>query len=187
MLQKHIYNRLTLVGKTKHVQAVRKALQSKNGLPIDFNKIIPVPPELLQTKEYYHALLYYKRDYEKVFLDMEEQKKLAALSSEELKEAESLAKQYDYNSKTYGYIHASRFRTIYWEVQHNALFSEIELSKKQDGSIHFMTLQNAPLILFTKLSTQFPLVTFILEFSDDTSFFQMQCYEMSDGERVWIT
>jgi Ferredoxin-like domain in Api92-like protein len=159
---------LSFQGDKQDIAMLRTAISSKNEsgktIPIDFNQIVPMPPEL-RIANHSDGQLLYKRDYEKKSLVEHEQNRLKSMSPNEILEAIELAKQYHDNIQKYGFQTWYEWSWEYWGTKWNALFLDTEQS--ESDILEFQTAWSPPLPVLKVLSEKFPRVGIILLFRDE--------------------
>lgn len=182
----HIENRLEIIGTPEEIINVKEFLKGKsstdasNDSEIDFNNIIPMPPELniesSTTGEYGYAYLTgccinpygSASDCIERFKSLDEERKAEALK---------LGEQYKYNRLNFGHTTWYEWCSAVWGTKWNAYHTSME----SDNVIRFQTAWSNVSRLIVTLSTHFPSVKFIYEYADEDTGCNTGCGEIQNG------
>ncbi len=174
----HITNRLTIVGTEKQIAEVRQAIKGEGeDIFIDFNKIAPIPKELVGTVSPMRIIS--QEEYDK----QEER-----IAKDELTEAEknwgisrgltqALANEY---KKKFGHCDWYGWQTSNWGTKWNAY----DQHDVDENCIEFDTAWSNPYSLMVKLSTMFPEVTFEVQYADEDFGYNVGKYVLLNGETM---
>jgi len=167
----YIYCTLIMKGKKKDIDQVRTdicGIDEDNILrPIDFNKIIPMPPQLnvshCETTKEFTIQKYIKNSVEKhleIFLKAE--------GKESYQSKLLLAEKYFDNYQKYGEMTWYDWCVKNWGTKWNAIFDEdsIQGNTKQN-MLFFSTAWEPPIPIMLELACKYPTVHFELEYFDE--------------------
>jgi hypothetical protein len=174
----HVTNRLTIIGTEEQVKQVREAIKGEGEDQfINFNKIAPIPKELVGTispmriisKEEYDEQE--RKIREDDLTDMERQWGLSRGLTQELAD-EYIAK--------FGHADWYGWQNENWGTKWNA-YSQHELD---ENCIEFDTAWSTPYELMVKLSKLFPEVEFQVEYADEDFGYNVGTYTLLDGDSI---
>ena len=159
----YVKNVLAFDGDQDQVARLFTTIQGEKG-PMDFNKLIPMPPELeieagsrttAGFKKYmaFLAVTGLHTEMEPAYL---------ATYPEIDREEWELGKQAFHNLQNFGYPTWYEWRNQNWGTEWNARGSEIS-----DGRLSFLTAWNAPKPVIEKLSEMFPTVSIHHAWADE--------------------
>ena len=159
----YVQNILSFDGDQDQVSRLFSAIQGENG-PMDFNKLIPMPPELeIEASSRTTAGL---KKYMEFIVDhgFSTEREPAYLNAhlEIDREEWALGKQAFHNLQNFGYPTWYEWRNQNWGTKWNARGSEIS-----DGRLSFQTAWNAPKPVMEKLSEMFPTVSIHHAWADE--------------------
>lgn len=169
----HVTNRLEINADRETVQKVLNFLRGENeedGTPccIDFNKIIPMPKELLieasSTGEL--GVQYITAMQHKPFYSLDDLKviqRVEGLPEKTKKEVLRLGKLYVENRKKYGYTTWYEWSVATWGTKWNAYNQDFE----EPNILWFDTAWDSVPLLIQKLSEIFPDVEFHYAYADE--------------------
>lgn len=186
----HIQNRLTIKGEKEQVAKVLAAIstidEEGEAIPMDFNKIIPMPKELQiesgSLGENTHYLLFGGKAKFFPIPTEELQRRFTALSFEDRKKAVEIALQYQSNKEKYGHTTWYDWSREHWGTKWNAYGQPDK--RNTENTIFFQTAWAAPLNLMKRLSGLFPKVTFEFMFADEDSGSNIGELELKDGKTI---
>lgn len=170
-----IYCSLIMKGSKKNIQEVKTSIETTDEkgkhFAIDFQKIIPMPPEL-NISNTSDANIFYKRDYLKKQLQDFELIRIKKMTPAIQEESETLAKQYHANKKKHGYCTWYDWCIKNWGTKWNAIIDDEDLERNKSGDIiFFATAWSLPIPIINTLACRFTKVQFSLEYfneEDDT-------------------
>ena len=147
-MQNYVKNILSFDGDQDQVDRLFSAIQGENG-PVDFNKLIPMPPELeieasSRTTAGLKKYMAFIGDHD--FSTEREPAYLAAHPEIDREEWE-LGKQAFHNIREFGCPTWYEWRIQNWGTKWNASRAEV-----LDGRLSFLTAWNAPKPILEKLS-----------------------------------
>lgn len=172
----HITNRIRFAGTKNRVQELVefvKGIDEESGkvIPFDFNKIIPMPKELMVESGSTGELgmfIKYKiatRGFYKIEEYDKAKKRFDSLSEKEQERALDLGTKYHDNFIKYGTTNWYEWSLMYWGTKWNAY--GFDYFEQYPDEITFQTAWSSPLLLFTKLSTLFPDITIEITYADE--------------------
>lgn len=174
----HITNRLTIVGTEEQVKQVREAIKGEREEQfIDFNKVAPIPKELVGTISPMSIISQEEYDEQErkiannEFTEMEKQWGLSRKLTKELSD--------EYIGK-FGANNWYTWQNVNWGTKWNA-YSQIAVS---DDCIEFDTAWCTPYELLVRLSAMFPEVEFRVEYADEDFGYNVGTYTLKDGEQT---
>ena len=151
----YVQNILSFDGDQDQVSRLFSAIQGENG-PMDFNKLIPMPPEL-EIEASSRTTSGFKK-YMEFIVDhgFSTEREPAYLNAhlEIDREEWALGKQAYQNIQKYGCPTWYEWRIQNWGTKWNASHGEVA-----DGKLSFLTAWNAPKPVMEKLSEMFPTVS----------------------------
>lgn len=179
----HVINEIKIHGSEEEIQAVLEAVQ-KNSLgigTIDFNKLLPMPPELnIEAGSRTDRGLKHYRDFVEVFTlgSTMNTEKLAAIPEES--EAAFLRQRSDIppdewdlgkaawnNIRRFGAPTWYEWCIAHWGTKWNAYGMDAAYPFAARGVIHFQTAQSAPHPILNELSKHFPNVGIEHQWADE--------------------
>ena len=174
----HITNRLTIIGDRAEIARVFSEIKGEGENQfIDFNKIVPLPTELDNTKSPMSHIT--QKEYE------EQEHKIA---NNELTENEkrfglsrclTIELSIEYKRK-FGADNWYDWQTQNWGTKWNAY----EQYTDNDCVIEFQTAWATPYMLMQKLSLKFPNCQFNLEYADEDFGYNVGSYVCQNGEVI---
>jgi hypothetical protein len=174
----HITNRLTIIGDKAEIARVFSEIKGeRENQFIDFNKIVPLPTELDNTKSPMSHIT--QKEYE------EQEHKIA---NNELTEDEKrfglsrclpIELSIEYKRK-FGADNWYDWQTQNWGTKWNAY----EQYTDNDCVIEFQTAWATPYMLMQKLSEKFPNCQFNLEYADEDFGYNVGSYVCQNGEVI---
>jgi hypothetical protein len=173
----HVTNIISFIGNDKDVDELLETIKGYQKtydgileeMPMDFNKIIPMPPELNITSGSLGS-----RGMQFVEGD---NNALDGLREEDRREAEALGVQYVENKKKHGYTTWYNWAWDNWGTKWNAYSFE-----EQEGQMQFDTAWAHPLPVIEKLSTMFPNVEIECKYADEDLGYNLGSYTIKNGE-----
>lgn len=169
----YIYNTLIMKGSPADIAEVRDAIKSTNAagksVPIDFNRIIPMPPEL-DIENISTAFIFHKLSYQRVKLSPSETDEISSLTQEEVYAVSELAQKYQNNIKNFGSPTWYEWSTKHWGTKWNAVITDdCHARNTEDHIIYFTTAWDAPIPIMNTLACKYPNISFTLEYFDEQS------------------
>lgn len=179
----HVINEITLHGSDEEIQAVLKAVQKDSlGIgTIDFNKLLPMPPELnIEAGSRTDRGLKHYRDFVEVFTlgGTVNTEKLASIPKKS--EAAFLRQRSDIppdewelgkaawnNNRRFGAPTWYEWCIGHWGTKWNAYGMEKSAFSEDDRCIRFQTAQSAPHPILNELSKRFPDVEIEHQWADE--------------------
>lgn len=166
-----IYNTLKMQGTKKEIKKVKRAICSESPqgkiIPIDFEKIVPMPMSLHVAK-LSDAEMIYSRDYLKRELQEYELERLRGLTPKEALEAIELAKKYHENFQEFGFISWYEWRIQNWGTKWNAMPYDEDF-EETENEIRFSTAWSPPIGIVRILASRFPKIDFEIVYFDEAT------------------
>lgn len=151
----YVKNILSFDGDPDQVSRLFSTIQGEDG-PMDFNKLIPMPPEL-EIEAGSRTTVGFKKYmafWVVTGLHTEMEPAYLAAHPEIDREEWDLGKQAFHNLRKFGYPTWYEWRIQNWGTKWNASGAEV-----LDGRLSFLTAWNAPKQILEKLSQMFPSIT----------------------------
>ena len=166
-----VYCSLIMEGKAEAIAQVKtdiSGLDEDNHIrPIDFNKIIPMPPELnISHCETVKKLTYAK--YIQKSVDKHFEIFLRAEGSHSYQSKLLLAERYFENYQKYEAMTWYDWCNIHWGTKWNALYDEFQEQNKDPHVIHFITADHPSVPIMNALACKYPEVSFSLEYFNES-------------------
>lgn len=164
----HITNRLRIIGTEEQVNQVREAIKGeREDQYIDFNKIVPIPKELVGTVAPTRIITQAEYDAQELRLLTKDVSDSRGLTTELHSE---------YISK-FGYANWYDWQCANWGTKWNAY----DQSHIDDDCIEFNTAWSNPNKIIIELSKMFPEVTFEFAYADEDFGYNVGEYTLLNG------
>lgn len=174
----HITNQLTIVGTEEQVKQVREAIIGEGEDQfIDFNKVAPIPKELVGTQSPVRIISQeeYDKQEEKIAKgEISENEKNFGLSRGLTKE---VAEEY---KTRFGHADWYNWQLDNWGTKWNA-YDQFE---SDENCIEFNTAWSTPFELLINLSKMFPEVTFEVRYADEDLGYNVGEYTLLNGFEI---
>lgn len=174
----HITNRLTIIGTEEQVKQVREAIKGEGENQfIDFNKIAPIPTELVGTISPMRIISQSEYDEQERKIredDLTDNERKWGLSRSL---TQKLVNEY---TKKFGHCDWYGWQNANWGTKWNA-YDQIEVD---ENVIEFDTAWSTPYELMLKLSEMFPEVQFEIKYADEDFGHNVGEYTLENGQTI---
>jgi len=174
----HITNRLTIIGTEEQVKQVREAIKGEREEQfIDFNKIAPIPKELVGTQSPLKIISQEEYDIQELKIandDLTENERNWGISRGL---TQKLADEY---KKKFGYAEWYGWQNANWGTKWNAY----EQCSIDEDVIEFQTAWSTPYSLLVNLSLMFPEVTFEVRYADEDFGYNVGEFTLLGGDEI---
>jgi hypothetical protein len=174
----HITTRLTIIGTEEQVKQVREAIKGEREEQfIDFNKIAPIPKELVGTESPLKIISQEEYDIQELKIandDLTENERNWGISRGL---TQKLADEY---KKKFGYAEWYGWQNANWGTKWNA-YDQCSID---ENVIEFQTAWSTPFSLLVNLSLMFPEVTFEVRYSDEDFGYNVGEFTLLGGEEM---
>jgi len=174
----HITTRLTIIGTEEQVKQVREAIKGEREEQfIDFNKIAPIPKELVGTQSPLKIISQEEYDIQELKIandDLTENERNWGISRGL---TQKLADEY---KKKFGYAEWYGWQNANWGTKWNAY----EQCSIDEDVIEFQTAWSTPFSLLVNLSLMFPEVTFEVRYADEDFGHNVGEFTLLGGEEM---
>lgn len=186
----HVTNRVTLFGKKSILLVLLLRISNeKDKTIIDFNKIIQMPPELLEVRSPCNIVS--QKEYNKEIKEIEERKRTKPDDywgfSHNLtkKMAEDYIKRFG-STDWYDWAHTNWGTK--WNAYEQSMVSGVpeadDIEADSECSFMFDTAWSTPFNVLTTLSEQYPTIEIKVEYADEDCGYNCGIYTLLNGEIV---
>jgi len=180
-----VYCSLIMQGDQKDIDHVK---QSISGLdeedrirPIDFYKIIPMPPEL-NVSDMDEVKAFCRQKFIKKTPEKHLEIFLKAEGTEKYQSYLLLAEKYYDNYLKHGYMTWYDWCIEKWGTKWNAMYDEFQEQNNAPTIIHFITATDPPIPVLNTLACKYPKISFSLEYFYESNHKDITTVEFKVGE-----